>query len=141
MVRCGARGEVRLLLLFFTECSLISSIFQKRTSETEHCAQYARARGTIWHFGLSRNLENRFLRNFESKYDEHCIFRYDLLSFYKKEKVTSLFDPVGFFEIFPRPPVIIIITKYLYRAISSVVILYTKLYSIYALLSWRPCKT
>ena len=36
---------------------------------------------------------------------------------------------------------IIIISKYLYKANSSVVILYTKLYAIYTLLSWRPCKT
>ena len=37
--------------------------------------------------------------------------------------------------------VIIIINKYLDRANSSVVILYTKLYTIYKLLSWRPYKT
>ena len=37
--------------------------------------------------------------------------------------------------------IIIAINKYLYRANSSVVILYTKLYTIYTLLSWRPCKT
>ena len=37
--------------------------------------------------------------------------------------------------------IIIIINKYLYRANSSIVILYTKLYTIYKLLSWRPCKT
>ena len=37
--------------------------------------------------------------------------------------------------------IIIIIDKYLYRANSSVVTPYTKLYTIYTLLSWRPCKT
>ena len=36
---------------------------------------------------------------------------------------------------------IIIIGKCLYRANSSVVILYLKLHTIYTLLSWRPCKT
>ena len=37
--------------------------------------------------------------------------------------------------------IVIIINKYLCRANTSVVILYTKLYTIYTLLSWRPCKT
>ena len=37
--------------------------------------------------------------------------------------------------------IIIIINKYLYKANSLVVILYTELYAIYTLLSRRPCKT
>ena len=49
----------------------------------------------IWHLGLSRSPNNKFLSPFESKY-EYFIFLYERSSFY--EKVPSAFDHAGIFS-------------------------------------------
>ena len=84
----------------------------------------------------------KYIESFEELSNERLSEKYNIskqigfknLVFYFKSKGIT---PINFIDFI----IIIIINKYLYRANSSVVILCTKLYTIYTLLSWRPCKT
>ena len=58
---------------------------------------------TVWHFGLSRNARNEFVRQFTKQQMRYIAYLYENFSCFKKRFPPPLNPAVFFKRFYPRP--------------------------------------